>query len=185
MEIFEIIKTRRTIHNYLNEKVPEAILRRAIGLGILAPNHRQTRPWKFYWAGQQTKGQLAQLAIDLKNKKAHEKMTQAQEVSVQAKYNQGELIIAAIKKSDNLEILKEDYASLACALQNMALYLWSEGYGTKWATGGIIRNERTYKILNIASESEVIEGFFWIGKPKEIPERKDEVSADNFFEKRD
>ncbi len=49
------------------------------------------------------------------------------------------------------------------------LYLWPQGIGVKWTTGGITRQQRFYELLGIDSASESIVGFFWYGVPKVMP----------------
>jgi len=60
-------------------------------------------------------------------------------------------------------IAREDYAAVACAVQNLMLALHAEGVGSKWTTGAVTRDLRTYDLTEVDFDIERIEGFIWIG----------------------
>mmetsp|Transcript_16657 Transcript_16657/g.31552 ORF Transcript_16657/g.31552 Transcript_16657/m.31552 type:complete len:357 (-) Transcript_16657:132-1202(-) len=62
----------------------------------------------------------------------------------------------------------EDYASACASIQNMLLSLHSENWGSKWATGPIIRC-RAIRSLIGCNEHDAIAGIVMIGDPKVIP----------------
>jgi nitroreductase len=43
------------------------------------------------------------------------------------------------------------------------LAFWSEGIGSKWSTGDVTTDERTYARLGIDPAREDIVGFLWVG----------------------
>ena len=47
MDIFEIIKTRRSIRRFTDEPVSDEIIDRIIEAGIWAPSGMNNQPWKF------------------------------------------------------------------------------------------------------------------------------------------
>jgi nitroreductase len=49
MDFFEVIKKRRSIRKYTEEKVPEAVIKSALEAAILAPNSSNTQTWDFHW----------------------------------------------------------------------------------------------------------------------------------------
>ena len=168
MNILDLIKSRRTIQAFTEDKVSREIIDTTIQLAIQAPNHKLTQPWFFIYAGPKTRSRLGQLSIELKNKKSP--LTDVQRVAMKKKFeSEGELILVFMKKSNDPITYKEDYAAVACAIQNMSLYLHSAGYGSKWGTGEIIRHEETYKTLNISSQEHELCGLFWFGIPKVTP----------------
>jgi nitroreductase len=65
---------------------------------------------------------------------------------------------------------REDLIACACAIQNLSLYLWSEGIGTKWNTGAVTRDPAFYDIIWADPEQETVIGLLWYGYPHEIPE---------------
>lgn len=49
-EAFEkIVRSRRSVRIYDEEKVPEDIVKKCIDLALLAPNSSNLQPWEFYW----------------------------------------------------------------------------------------------------------------------------------------
>ncbi|HTM46498.1 MAG TPA: nitroreductase family protein, partial [Polyangiaceae bacterium] len=83
--------------------------------------------------------------------------------------NPAVLIVVSQVKNSNPDVAREDYAAIACAIQNIMLSLHAEGVGSKWSTGAVIRDERTYTHLGIDHASEEIVAFLWVGVPAKSP----------------
>lgn len=180
MDVETLIKTRRTIHMYKSEKVPDEVVHKAIELALMAPNHRLTFPWRFYRVGLNLKTKIANLQVELKAKKSP--MSEVAQIALRKKYlDGGDMLIVAIKKNPDPEINKEDYATLACSLQNMALYLWDKGYGTKWSTGKVTEHDMIYSELGIKREDFDLCGFFWMGVPADIPRAPERPPVEEFL----
>ncbi len=48
-DICKIISSRRTIHNFVPDKIPDmAVIKEAIASARWAPNHHLTEPWHFF-----------------------------------------------------------------------------------------------------------------------------------------
>ena len=78
-------------------------------------------------------------------------------------------LVVTCDKSDDELLQREDYASCACAIQNLMLYLSEAGVATKWSTGPITRDSRFYELLG-ANEAEVlVVAIVWYGYPKITP----------------
>jgi nitroreductase len=73
---------------------------------------------------------------------------------------------------------REDYAACCCAAQNLMLYLWERGIGTKWTTGGITRDARFYELLGIDATRESVVGLIWYGVPKVVPTQERRPAAE-------
>lgn len=163
-----VIQERRTIHEFLQEPLPEPeLIHKALKLAQFAPNHHLTEPWHFYLVGSETKQAICDLNYDIvKTKKdlatAEKKLKRWQEIP-------GWIIVTCDKTDDALRI-QEDYAAVACAIQNFSLYLWSHEIGCKWSTGEVIRDPRFYEIAWLEPEQEYVVGLIWYGYPKEIPQ---------------
>lgn len=175
-----VLQNCRTIHKFANTPVDARIIERALENSLLAPNHKFTFPWKFYWAGRETKARLIELAATIKfsnkasNKDSireleYENISNEEKINLANKFNHPEVIVFTQKRSDDAFTAKEDYASLSCAVQLFALSLASCGLGYKWSTGKITRHPSTYEILNISSEDEEIIGFISAGHAARDP----------------
>ena len=166
VKILDLIFARRTVHKYKDAVVPPEILSAALRAASFAPNHKLTWPWRFYSLGQKSRQQLGEALPKLKSRLLFS----------------GECIAVGILKSEDPIRRQEDYASLAAALQNMALYLWSEGYGSKWSTGSLVQTPTLQNIVS-ANTTENVEvcGLFWIGVAEEVPAAAQRPDLDMFF----
>ena len=165
--IADIISGRRTIHTFRTDSVPsEEIMMRAIEVAKWAPNHHLTEPWRVYLLGDETiKG-----VIDLNTRIMTEKWGAEAARAKQERWSKmpGWLVVSCNKSDDKLQ-MQEDYAACCCLIQNLMLYLWSEGIGMKWSTGAVIRDKQFYDLLWMDPQVEEIVGMFWYGYPDDVP----------------
>lgn len=168
MDLAQIIKSRRTVHSYKNEKVSDEIVRKALELSLWAPNHKLTFPCRYYWVGEQARARLADLSADMKAAKKALSETEknaAREIIT----NPSHLIVLGLRRDPDANRMHEDYATLACGVQITSLYLWEQGISSKWTTGGFSTNSRTYEILGLSAEEVQLEGALFIGVPAQVP----------------
>ena len=98
-------------------------------------------------------------------------------IALAEKFEPGWLIVTCNKSGDEI-LQQEDYASCACAIQNLMLYLSEAGVATKWTTGPITRDKRFYRLLEIDPNEVLVVGIVWYGYPKITPEQKRKDVAD-------
>ena len=167
MDVRDAILTRRTVQRYTTEPIPDGAVERALECAIRAPNHKLTDPWRFARVGPETRQQIVDLGVAIKRDKARDKgkeLSERREEKIRAKLgNSPEVIVVSQVLDDDEFRRKEDYAAIACAIQNFMLCLWEEGVGSKWATGSVTRHPKTYQILDIDPDREEIVGFVWVG----------------------
>jgi nitroreductase len=164
MEVTSAIAARRTIHDYRVEPLPEGALRRALASAIGAPNHRMTEPWRFVQVGPEARAKLLKISADLKQLDPSTPAGQNALQKLSAKMLwPAELVVVSQVKHPDEDVAHEDYAAVACATYAAMLALWSEGIGSKWSTGEVTTDPRTYELLGIDPEREAITGFLWVG----------------------
>lgn len=167
MNVRQAILTRRTVQRYTTEPIPEGCVERALECAIRAPNHKLTNPWRFTRVGPETRTRIIELGVEIKRDKCSARgieLSEDKEARIRAKLgNSAEVIVFSQALDDDDFRRKEDYATLACAIQNFMLSLWDEGVGSKWATGSVTRHPQTYEILGIDADREEIVGFVWVG----------------------
>ncbi len=164
----QLIKNRRTIHSYTSEAVPLSVIEKSVELMAFAPNHKNTQPWRIYRLSKEARQKIGEIAIEIKSQKSD--INDVEKKMTADKFLEGGelLVVATTKSMDNFR-QKEDYASLACGLQNSSLYLQAMGYGSKWSTGAVTKDKKIFQIIG-ASENEIeLEGFFWIGRAQQVP----------------
>lgn len=167
MDVRKAILTRKTVQRYSTDPIPDGCIDRALECAVRAPNHKLTNPWRFTRVGPKTREKIVALGIQIKADKASRKgreLTPEYIEKLRSKLGNspGLLVVSQVLDDDEFR-RKEDYASIACAIQNLSLSLWSEGVGSKWATGGVTRHAETYEITGIDPDREQIVGFVWIG----------------------
>ena len=179
MELQQAIKNRRTIHSFNNQKVPEILVERSIEAANQAPCHRHTFPWRFTSIQKKERESLAELALELKFK--GEESDERKKSKVIANIlDPSHLIVVSQMISKDSNIKLEDYAACACAIQNMTLSLIDDGVGSKWSTGKITQDKRTYSIIGINPIKEEIIGFIWVGYG-EIPPKINRPEINSIF----
>ena len=83
------------------------------------------------------------------------------------------LVFVLNKKPGNTFEEREDYATLSCTIQLIALGLQTKGFHYKWSTGAISQSKETYDLLKVEEEIEEIIGFIWIGKALSEPKLRE------------
>lgn len=162
-DLLELLRSRRTAHEYRPDPVPADALEEALQAAVAAPNHRLTEPWRFRRIGPQTRAALLAIYLDIKMP-GESAGDEAREHRLRGKFMSApELLVVSRLRHDDHVIAREDYAAVACAVQNFMLALHARGIGSKWTTGAVTRDPRTYDALDIDFDAERIEGFVWAG----------------------
>ena len=171
-EFAETLRGRRTIDLFLQIPVPDDLISDAIEAATWAPNHHVTEPWFFYVLGENTVQQCLDLCHDIVLAKKGNKIADFKRQSWSQK--PGWLVVTCQRSEDELRE-REDYAACSAAVQNLMLYLWKAGVGSKWTTGDITRDSRFFEIVGIDDEDRFIVSLIWYGYPKLTPSqsRKD------------
>jgi nitroreductase len=168
-EFAAVLRGRRSIDLFAPDEVGVETLLAAIEVARWAPNHRLTEPWHFYVLGRATMRAVVDLAVELEIAAKGERAGPLRRARLEAV--PGMFVLTSTRSEDAL-IERENYAACCCAAQNLMLYLWLQGIGIKWTTGGITRQQRLYDLLGIDSAKESLVGLFWYGVPKVIPAQK-------------
>ena len=137
MDIFELIKTRRSIRTFTNRPVPDEVIERIIEAGTWAPSGMNNQPWKFA------------VIKDSELKKAVSGLTHYSKIVTGANV----LIAVFLDNSLSYDRTKGCQAIGAC-LQNMLLYIHSAGLGAVWL-GEILKNKD--KVLELTGGSKDLE----------------------------
>jgi nitroreductase len=168
VDLYEALLQRRTVHAYRPEPVAPAALDRVLCAAHHAPCHKLTWPWRFTRVGPVTRARITAIGVALKD--AKHGLTDEQRGMVAAKLdNPGALVVVTQRRCPDVARAREDYAAVACAIQNMQLAAHGEGLGAKWSTGALTRDPRTCAALGIDVDQEEVVGFVWLGHPARVP----------------
>ena len=103
MDVDEAIRSRRTLKAYTDEPVGRELVSELLDLAVLAPNHHETEPWRFWVVGRETLSALTEATGDRKLLRSHT------------------AIVVGVKRDPDAQVAEEDYAATACAIENLML----------------------------------------------------------------
>jgi nitroreductase len=169
VKLDELIRSRRTVHNYTRENVDWSVVESALKLSLWAPNHKLSYPWVYTRIGVEAREKLADLAVELKAKKSELSDTKKKSVRDNI-FAPAHILSLGLRRDADEGRRHEDYATLACSVQIMMLVLWEQGVATKWSTGGNWTHAKAYEVLGLNSENVQLEGALLIGRALHMPE---------------
>jgi len=161
-----LLRGRRSYDKYLPDPVPETVIESAIEVARWAPNHHLTEPWHFYLLGPESKAAIVERNTELVEADRGLEAAEAK----RAKWGAvpGWLVVTCLRSTDP-KTAREDYAACCCAVQNLMLYLWSEGVGSKWTTGKVTEDSSFPRIVGFDPEVEEPVALLWYGYPDQKP----------------
>ncbi len=169
MELSAALFGRRTIKDFKPDAVPAELLARALTAGLWAQNHKLTQPWRFAILGPATHRALAE---DFAAGQAAAAGPDAEAVRAKAreKILSKPCVVAVSQRLAGPPVQRrEDYAAVACAIQNIQLAAWAEGVGMQWSSGKVIGAPGTYEILSLDPAEEEVVGLLFFGYPARVP----------------
>ena len=164
--IADIIRTRRTIHDFADGLPPRALVLDALDAARWAPNHRRSEPWRFTLLGPAAIARVIAFNTELVRAKSGDAAADKKRARWAA--IPGWLVVTC-QRSEDPTTEREDYAACCCAVQNFALALWAVGVGTKWTTGKVTRDTRFMALIGADVAREFTVGLVWYGYPRDIP----------------
>lgn len=171
----ERLRSRRTVNVFLQQPVSKKLVLDAIEAARWAPNHRLTEPWHFYLLGRRAVRESIELTRVVATER---KGPEIGEFKARDAAKRPGWMVVTCRRSDDKLTEQEDYAAVACAVQNFSLYLSEAGLASKWSTGPITRDGRFYKLLGIDPKREFIVGLLWYGYPKITPTQQRKAVAE-------
>jgi nitroreductase len=163
VDVDEAIRARRTLKAFTPETVDEAVVRELLSLAVLAPNHHETEPWRFWVVGPATIARLAESTGD-------QKLLRSQTA-----------IVVGVLRNADPAVAEEDYAAVACALENLMLAARARGLASFWRTPGVIDRPAFARTVGIPAEVRPI-GVVHLGFPAEPFPETPERHAEPFTE---
>ena len=171
MELLEAIFQRRTIKDFKPGTIPAEVLERALTAGLWAQNHKLTEPWRFSILGPETHAQLAECFARAQAALAGTEIAGKVRAAARDKILSKPCVVAVSQQlGGSAAQQREDYAAVACAIQNIQLAAWGDAVGMQWSSGKVIQLPQVYEVLGIDPGQEEIVGLLFFGYPASIPE---------------
>jgi nitroreductase len=160
MEVEEAIRSRRTLKEYTDAPVDRAVVGELLDLAVYAPNHHETEPWRFWVVGRDTLHALTEATGDRKLLRSRT------------------AIVVGVRQDPDPQVAEEDYAAVACAIENLMLAARGRGLASFWRTPGVLSRPAVARILNVPEEVRLI-GVVHLGWPgEEFPETPERSAAE-------
>lgn len=158
----QLLQSRRTVNEFLSTPIDTDVVRRAVACAICAPNRHQSEPWRFIHLGKETVAAAAKLQAKLHE---HDDRPQAETLAQRWTSIPGWLVVTYPKSAaGNTWQQREDFKSVACAMENFMLSLWSEGIGSKLLNDGEVpRTDEFAALCGINVATEKLAGVIWYG----------------------
>jgi nitroreductase len=178
MRIPEDIEQRRSIKKFSARTVTREEIETLLEAAVLAPNHRLTRPWRFYVLGPESRHAYGAALGERKARKLPDAdAARRLRETVAAEHRDLPCMIAvAMVQSENPETREEDYAAAMMAIENLALTAVALGLGTHIKTGGVMSDPAARSAVGVG-ESERIVAIVNVGQPAEQPPAKQREPA--------
>jgi nitroreductase len=185
MTIPEIIERRRSIKKFTDRAPSREQIEMLLDAAILAPNHRLTRPWRFYVLGPESRYAYGLALGERKGRKLPDAdaARSLRDTVAEEHRRLPSMIVVAVVQSDNPEVREEDYAAAMMAVQNIALAAVALGLGTHIKTGGVMGDAAARAAVGVG-ENERIVAIVNVGEPAEPPPSKKRESAVAFTTQR-
>lgn len=157
MDIYEIIKSRRSIRSYKPDPIPEEKLNNILEAARLAPSGKNGQPWRF---------------VVVREAKLREALVPA--CRDQKSLAQAPVVIAACGSEAEAYQKQGGYMTsmiidVAIAMEHLVLAATAEGLGTCWI--GAFSEEAVRKVLNVPANLRIV-ALTPLGYPAESPTPK-------------
>jgi nitroreductase len=167
MDIIEAILTRRTIGLVKEDPVPKKLIEQILDAGTHAPNHFRTEPWRFFVLTGNARNRLGNVFEEITKASLEDPTTEESQKKLRRSQTnplRAPVIIAVgvePSKKKNV-IVKEEYAAVNSAIQNMLLAAHGLGLGAIWRTGTICYDEKVKEFFGMSEEGEIL-AFIYLG----------------------
>lgn len=186
MEFYEAVEKRRTIRDFENEEIPQAVVERIIAAALKAPTNDHMRDWHYIVIRDKEtvaklldiipKGisdeDMEQLLKDWNLNDSEQQSAYRNAVPKQHKMLMDASVVVIPLLKQKTDILRPDnishlngFASIWCSIENLFLASTAEGYGCTLRVP--LGNEEEYsrKVLGFPNDY-FMPCFIGIGKPK-------------------
>lgn len=159
----EILEKRKSVFpkDYTDASVSDELIGEILGLAVLAPNHKRTKPWRFRVFRGQDKAELAAEMQEIY------KAMQPPALYLEKKYqdigfkiNKAGAVISIVVNFSGLVPEWEEIAAVSMAVQNMYLACTANGVGCYWSSPKIV--EHLKKSLTLEENQRCL-GLFYMG----------------------
>ncbi|WP_409343548.1 nitroreductase [Paenibacillus sp. MBLB4367] len=179
MTIALTIRERRSIHTFRKDPVPRELITELLNDAVWAPNHGLREPWRFIYADGEGKGRLVDGLFELyeKNGELNGMAPEQKEKFKRSTLDVPAYLLVVMKEDPRPDIWEEDFAAVACLIQNFQLLGWEKGLGMLWNTGSLLYMPPFRRMAGV-EPGEKIAGILSIGYFDKAPKARPRTPAE-------
>ncbi|WP_078427921.1 nitroreductase family protein [Alkalihalobacterium alkalinitrilicum] len=169
MELFDAIKTRRSIGVVKSDPIPIEYIQQILEAGTFAPNHFKTEPWRFFVLTGVSREKLGEVfeeisKSDADNRTNPELIKKIERVKKNPLRAPVIITVGVEPSTKKNVVIQEEYAAVSAAIQNMLLAGHALGLGAIWRTGAICYHKKVSDFFGMSDRGEIL-GFIYLGFP--------------------
>lgn len=173
MDLFEGIKTRRSIRKYTDKVPGRDIVLRILDAANWAPSGMGEQPWEFAVVGGEPLNKLRDICRDVINLRLPSVDERSEQQKAFAHWystlgGAPLAIVAFCKREEDPGRRRMALESVSAAFQNLLLAAHGEGLGTCWMTGPLAKGDSIQTLLALPTDKEVV-AITPLGYPNEQP----------------
>ncbi|MGP4108780.1 nitroreductase family protein [Virgibacillus sp. L01] len=189
IDLFEVMRGRRTILDYKEHKVDRDLLNNLFDHAAYAPNHHLKEPWRIKIYEDEARSAFGEKIVDsyirfgYLNTLSDEKLKKARQ-----KYDRffnsvpHHALFYMDKEDDGGYLDDENYAAVCALIQNFQLAAWSEGIGTMWTAKPTLLDEEFIRDIGLSPTEHRLIAVVQIGYPNRIPRNRGRTPISNSIE---
>src|SRR5690606_2592986 len=171
MDMLEAIQSRRSRGKMRQDAPPRELIEKVLQAAVHAPNHHDTRPWRFFVLEGDARVRFGEALADAVRRRMAEMEPAKLEgllLAERAKPLRSPVLVVVGVQSVERDVMtrREDFQSASAALQNMLLAADSLGLAAIWRTGEGILDDGVKAHFGLKPEDEIA-GVLYLGYPDE------------------
>jgi nitroreductase len=175
LDVFEAIKTRRSISRFKPDPPPRELIEKILDAGTWAPTHHLTEPWRFFVLTGRAREKLGEVMAQALAEELADPNSQESRVKIDAEKQRPLrapviIAVAASPKQDPNVVELEEIVATSAAIQNMLLAAHALGLGAILRTGKAAYRKKVKDFFGL-SDREYLLGFIYLGYPDAQPQK--------------
>jgi nitroreductase len=167
MDLMTAMTHRRTGKVFTGLPIARGVVEQLMAAAVLAPNHRLTQPWRF--AAIDADG-VARLVAFVQTPSVRQAVEARKISAICERLGKcGAIVQVTCVRSTDLEVLREDLAATAAAVQNVLLAATAQHLGSFWSTSPLMSHPEVQRWFGSNPEREAHVATLWLGHPGDQP----------------
>lgn len=167
MDIIAAIHSRNSAGRMTDRPVAPQVIEALLSAAVQAPNHYETRPWRFVVMTGDGRKRLGEAMAE----SFQQRFPQAEDSALAKErlkpLRAPVLIAVAVDAPSDPRVLQiENVCAAAAACENILLAAEGMGLGVHWRTGDAARDPRIKSFLGLTADQELI-AFLYVGYPEQ------------------